>query len=100
MTRASAKFDGIYEQLQSTEYSQKLIENTNTVVDIYYKAADSYRVIFDTNYTYIPRQQVALGSNVDFTNVTEPKRTGYTFAGWRYLNKDATPNADGSYNDK
>lgn len=99
MTRASAKFDGIYEQLQSTEYSQKLIENTNTVVDIYYKAADSYRVIFDTNYTYIPRQQVALGSNVDFTNVTEPKRTGYTFAGWRYLNKDATPNADGSYND-
>ena len=99
MTRAAAKVDGVYEQLQSTGYSQKLIENTDTVVDIYYKAADSYRVIFDTNYTYIPRQQVALGSNVDFTNVTEPKRTGYTFAGWRYLNKDATPNADGSYND-
>lgn len=99
MTRAAAKIDGVYEQLQSTEYSQKLIENTDTVVDIYYKAADSYRVIFDTNYTYIPRQQVELGSNVDFTNVAEPKRTGYTFAGWRYLNKKATPNADGSYND-
>lgn len=98
-TRAAAKTENVYEQLQPVGFSQKLIENTDTVVDIDYKAADSYRVIFDTNYTYIPRQQVALGSKVDFTNVTEPKRTGYTFDGWRYLKKDATPNADGSYND-
>lgn len=99
LTRAKAKTTAAYEQLQSVGFSQKLIENTDTVVDIYYKAADSYRVIFDTDYTYIPRQQVALGSNVDFTNITKPKRTGYTFDGWRYLNKNAAPNADGSYND-
>lgn len=98
-TRAAAKTENVYEQLQPVGFYQKLIENTDTVVDIDYKAADSYRVIFDTDYTYIPRQQVALGSNVDFTNLTEPKRTGYTFDGWRYLNKNATPNADGGYND-
>ena len=98
-TRAAAKTDGVYEQLQSTGYSQKLIESTNTEVDIYYAAADSYRVIFDTDYTYIPRQQVEMGKDVDFTGVPEPTRTGYEFAGWRYLKKDATANADGSYND-
>ena len=99
LTRAKAKTTAAYEQLQSVGFSQKLIENTGTVVDIDYAAADSYRVIFDTDYTYIPRQQVALGSNVDFKNITIPKRTGYTFDGWRYLKKDATPNADGEYND-
>lgn len=55
-------------------------------------------MIFDTDYTYIPRQKVATGGNVDFTNVAEPKRTGYTFAGWRYLKKDATL-TNGEYND-
>ena len=99
LTRAKAKTDGVYEQLQSVGFSQKLIENTGTVVDIDYAAAKSYRVIFDTDYTYIPRQQVELGKAVDFTNVAKPKRTGYTFDGWRYLKKGATPNANGEYND-
>ena len=92
-----------YELVQPNAFAQKLIENqtTNneTTVDIFYSAASSYRVIFDTDYTYIPRQQVDLNSDVDFTNVETPNRTGYTFAGWRYLKKDATANADGSYND-
>ena len=92
-----------YELVQPNAFAQKLIENqtTNneTTVDIFYSAASSYRVIFDTDYTYIPRQQVKLGEEVNFTNVTEPKRTGYTFAGWRYLKKGATANADGTYED-
>lgn len=92
-----------YELVQPNAFAQKLIENqtTNneTTVDIFYSAASSYRVIFDTDYTYIPRQQVKLGEEVNFTNVTEPKRTGYKFAGWRYLKKDAGANEDGSYND-
>ena len=92
-----------YELVQPNAFAQKQIENqtTNneTTVDIFYSAASSYRVIFDTDYTYIPRQQVDLGKEVDFAKVTKPKRTGYTFAGWRYLKKDAGANADGSYND-
>lgn len=99
MTRATAKMDGVYEELESVGFSQKLIGNTDTVVDIYYAAAESYRVIFDTDYTYIPRQQVDMGEDVDFTNVHTPSRTGYTFAGWRYLKKDAAPDASGEYDD-
>lgn len=98
MTRAIAKTNGIYEELESIDFSQKLIENTDTAVDIFYKAAESYRVIFDTNYTYIPRQQVPMNGNVDFTNVSQPKRTGYTFAGWRYLKKNAVA-TNGEYPD-
>lgn len=97
-TAAKAKTEGdVYEKISPIGFSQKLIENTNTAVDIYYAAADSYRVIFDTDYTYIPRQQVEMGKGVDFTNVTEPTRTGYTFDGWQYLKKGATPGADGEY---
>ena len=92
-----------YENLQPNGFDQKLIENqtsgTETTVDIYYAPASSYRVIFDTDYTYIPRQQVDLGHRVDFTNVATPSRTGYTFAGWRYLKKGATANGDGTYDD-
>lgn len=109
MTKARAKTDGIYEELTPTAYSQKLIENAvsiaegdskgATTVDIYYEAAEAYRVIFDTNYTYIPRQQVELGANVNFGGVTDPKRTGYTFDGWRYLKKSAVPGPDGQYAD-
>ena len=111
LTRATARThtdnenadDNPYKLVQPNAFAQKLIENqtTNneTTVDIFYSAASSYRVIFDTDYTYIPRQQVDLGKEVDFKNVTTPKRTGYTFAGWRYLKKDAGANADGSYND-
>ncbi len=104
MTKANAKTDDVYEKLTPIGYSQKLIENaatasmmdTNaTTVDVYYKAAEFYRVIFDTNYTYIPRQQIKLGGNVDL-KVNEPKRMGYTFDGWQYLKKDAKL-VDGEY---
>lgn len=99
-TAAKAKTEGdVYEKISPIGFSQKLIENTNTAVDIYYAAADSYRVIFDTDYTYIPRQQVKVGEGVDFTNVAEPTRTGYTFGGWQYLKKGATPDANGNYAD-
>ncbi len=102
-TNAAAKTDDIYEKLTPMDFFQKLIESTSdsagTTVDLYYKAADSYRVIFDTNYTYIPRQQVKLGKRVNFDHVTEPTRTGYAFGGWRYLKKDAQPDADGAYRD-
>lgn len=99
-TAAKAKTEGdVYEKISPIGFSQKLIENTDTAVDIYYAAADSYRVIFDTDYTYIPRQQVKMGKDVDFTHVTEPTRTGYTFGGWQYLKKGATPDANGNYKD-
>lgn len=92
-----------YEVLQPNGFDQKLIENqtsgTETTVDIYYGPASSYRVIFDTDYTYIPRQRVDLGHGVDFTNAVTPSRTGYSFGGWRYLKKDAVANSDGTYND-
>lgn len=99
-TAAKAKTDEKYALVSPIGFSQKLIENTATVVDIYYAAADSYRVIFDTDYTYIPRQQVEMGKDVDFSEITkEPTRTGYTFDGWQYLKKGATPDADGNYAD-
>lgn len=97
MTRARAKTTKAFEQLEIISFTQKLIETSGTTVDIYYKAADSYRVIFDTDYTYIPRQQVKLGDEVDFTQVSEPKRTGYSFGGWQYLTKEAVPDSDGNY---
>lgn len=99
MTNAQPKTDGTYQELTAVGFSQKLIENTNTAVDIYYKTADSYRIIFDTDYTYIPRQQVEMGKEVDFSKVTAPTRTGYTFGGWRYLKKDTTPDVNGNYQD-
>lgn len=100
LTNAHPKTDGkVYELLGSLGFSQQLIANTGTVVNIYYAPANSYRVIFDTSYTYIERQQVQLGNDVDFseTAVPVPVRTGYTFGGWRYLRKDAVANADGEY---
>lgn len=97
-TNAEAKNDGVYTLLSPVGFSQKLIAQQDTVVDIYYEAANAYRVIFDTDYTYIPRQTVELGKAVDFTRITtEPTRTGYNFAGWRYLKLGATPDANGEY---
>lgn len=58
-----------------------------TVVNIKYVGADEYRVIFNTNYTYIPRQLVKINNVLNITGVEgykAPTRTGYTFAGWRY----------------
>lgn len=110
MTNAQAKTSGIYEGLSAIGFSQKIVENATTVaqdepdtsattVDIYYQAADSYRVIFDTDYTYIPRQQVNMGEDVNFADVKNPSRVGYEFAGWQYLKKDAVPDANGEYPD-
>lgn len=109
LTRAAAKTDGVFALLTPLGFAQKIIESTvatadegdsgsETVIDIYYKAADSYRVIFDTNYTYIPRLQVNLNENVDFGDKV-PERKGYTFAGWKYLKKNAEKNEQGEYDD-
>ena len=64
-----------------------------TVINITYSNASGYRVIFNTNYTYIPRVTVEPGNTLDITNVPDyhaPSRTGYTFAGWRYRVKDSS----------
>lgn len=96
-TAAKAKVGGKYELVSAVPFNQVQIANTNTVVDIYYASASSYRIIFNTDYTYIPRQQVNMGSPVDFTKVTSPQRAGYTFGGWQYLKKGATPDLNGEY---
>lgn len=115
LTRAVAKTDGeIYEKLTPRPFAQELIKgivsitdlekneadekNKPTVINIYYKAAESYRVIFDTDYAYIPRQQVSFGDSVDFSKVkAAPERKGYRFDGWQYLKKDAEPDENGKY---
>ena len=99
-TAAKAKVGDAFALVSPKPFNQVLIEDKDTVVDIYYAAASSYRIIFDTDYTYIPRQQVEKGHDVDFDNVPQPTRTGYTFGGWRYLTKDATPDpVTGEYKD-
>ncbi len=108
LTRAAARTDGIFEMLVPLGFSQKIIENTVsiaeaapntnlTTVDIFYEAAASYRVIFNTNYTYIPRQVIPLGKEVNFKDMAVPTRKGYEFAGWQYLKKDAEQDASGEY---
>ncbi len=117
LTKAAAKTEGdVFEKLTSIPFSQELIKgivsagdlvqnaadetNKPTEINIYYKAADSYRVIFDTDYAYIPRQQVDFGYGVDFSQVKAvPQRKGYQFAGWQYLQKGAQPDANGEYSD-
>lgn len=100
-TAAKAKVGGAFALVSPKPFNQVLIEDKDTVVDIYYAAASSYRIIFNTDYTYIPRQQVEKGHKVDFSKVPkQPTRTGYTFGGWRYLTKDATPDpVTGEYKD-
>ncbi len=111
LTNATEKTGGVYELLSPLGIFQKLIEGTTsiaesgfaatgTTVDIYYGPADYYRVIFDTDYTYIPRQQIALGESVDFSDMAVPERKGYEFDGWRYLRKDAQLNENGEYGDE
>lgn len=103
-TQAVRKTGSNYDLLVNKPFSQKLIESaaTNavaqTTVDIYYEAATSYRVIFDTDWSYIPRQQVSLNGWVTFNDAANhPTRKGYIFAGWQYLKKDATPDANNEY---
>lgn len=63
----------------------------STVVDVYYSAS-LIRVIFDTDYIYIPRQQVATEGYVDFNGIDEEQlnaaRAGYKFTGWQYEDKN------------
>ncbi len=117
LTKAVARTDGnVFEKLTSIPFAQELIKgivsisdlNQNdadekskpTVINIYYKAAEAYRVIFDTDYAYIRRQQVVFGNSVDFNAVTAvPARKGYTFDGWQYLKKGSTPDENGKYED-
>jgi len=107
LTRAVIKSGGVYDLLTPLPFSQQLIVNellsnstTGTTVDIYYKEADSYRVIFDTDNTYIPRQQIPLEQDVKFEAITkEPTRKGYQFVGWQYLKKDAQPDQNGNYHE-
>lgn len=118
LTNAAAKTEGsVYTRLTAMPFAQKLIkgivsigeldqnsvgeEDKPTVVSIYYKAAESYRVIFDTDYAYIPRLQVDFGDSVDFSAVTAvPERKGYIFDGWQYLKKDSVPDANGKYKEE
>lgn len=63
----------------------------STVVDVYYSAS-LIRVIFNTDYIYIPRQQVATEGYVDFSGIDEDQlnaaRVGYKFACWQYEDKN------------
>ena len=45
LTRAAEKVGGRYDLLVSIGFAQKLIQGEGTTVDIYYQAAESYRVI-------------------------------------------------------
>lgn len=100
LTNAKVRTDGIYRYVSPVSFSQKEIAEKDTVVEIFYKIPAVYTVIFYTNYTYIPRQQVKSEENVDFSIITSiPQRTGYKFGGWQYLKDSAVANADGSYND-
>lgn len=85
-TAAKAMGGTAFELVSPVSIVQELIGDTGTVVNIRYAAASSYRIIFDTDYTYIPRQQVDMHGQVNL-NVAEPSRTGYTFGGWQYLKK-------------
>ncbi|MBP3540109.1 MAG: hypothetical protein J6J62_09725, partial [Oscillospiraceae bacterium] len=99
LTNAKAKTEGLYKFVSPQGFSQKEISaaGNNTIVEIFYKIPAVYTVIFDTDYTYIPRQQVNSEEFVNFNGINEPKRTGYTFGGWQYLKEGATPDTDGNY---
>lgn len=114
LTKVAAKTSGsVYEKLTPKPFAQELIKgivsigdldqngadekNKPTVINIYYEAAKSYRVIFDTDYAYIKRQQVFYNDDVDFSRVENPERKGYVFDGWQYLKKDAEPDENGKY---
>lgn len=74
------------------DIAQKTIApDGSTEVNVYYSAG-RIRVIFNTNYIYIPRQQVPVNGNVDFGGIDEAAmnaaRAGYRFDGWQYEDKD------------
>lgn len=67
--------------------------NGSTTVDVYYSAIQ-IRVIFNTDYIYIPRQQVVVGGDVDFSGINQDRmdeaRVGYRFCGWQYKGVSGT----------
>lgn len=85
-------------------FVQEEVATDTTRVDITYDVADSYSLIFLTDGSYIPRQQVDAGDTVAFSatpdakmSITKadgttstaldyrnPTRQGYEFAGWKY----------------
>lgn len=97
LTKAEAITTGsVYEILRPKTFSQEVI-GTNTAINLYYEPISPVRVIFDTNHTYIPRQQVEVGDSINFAGMSTPVRTGYLFDGWQYLKKGAEPNDQGEY---
>lgn len=85
-------------------FGQKIIEpGDQTKIDIFYKPASAYRIIFNTDDTYITRVQADLNDTLIFNygaaslsvkntegksrteeNYRNPSRIGYQFEGWRY----------------
>ena len=95
---------------------QKLIErrandqDEGTVVDVFYTTANNYRVIFNTNFAYIPRQSVPVGLGLKLSGgkllvgeaaegdaYTAPTQAGYTFDGWMVKLKDTVQNPNPSW---
>lgn len=93
-------------------FAQQIVASGGTTeVDIYYDSASEYRIIFDTNDTYIPRVSVNANDTLVFdyaagngngsltvrdssgadypdqgaaADYQNPTRMGYRFLGWRY----------------
>lgn len=99
LTKARPYTEGpVYSILVPDAFSQEVIGN-NTEIDLNYHPISPVRVLFDTDYTYIPRQQVEIGGSINFVGMSTPTRMGYTFGGWQYIKRDAIPDASGSYSD-
>lgn len=101
LTAAKPRTDGLFALLGALPMVQTRIASaqvdpstgkvtTSTVVDIYYRGEAEYRVIFDTDHTYIPRQNAVLGDRIDLSALPQPTRLGYTFGGWQYTAEDGT----------
>lgn len=112
---SSHKFD--FRPYVTQGFAQQIVDaGGGTEVDIYYGSASEYRIIFDTNDTYIPRVSAnandtltfdytansgtgqlkvtdSSGNEYDEPNRPErsyrnPTRTGYRFMGWKYEVKE------------
>ncbi|MCI9331142.1 MAG: hypothetical protein HFG05_03080 [Oscillibacter sp.] len=101
LTNAQASGEDKFLSLGTQPIVQEVILQRNTandpgtVVDVYYKLADAYRVIFHTDYAYIQRQTVAIDGELKLVNgntlqvngtgntpYSDPVRAGYRFGGW------------------
>lgn len=108
---AAGKFD--FRPYVTEGFAQQIVDrNGTTEVDVYYGSASEYRIIFNTDTTYIPRVSAEANDTLTFdysadnakgqlriknssgdaysdTNRPEysyqnPTRTGYRFVSWRY----------------